>query len=188
MFLYQGKIKNMREEIKKKKRCHIGKKNPMYGKKQSEITKEKIRQKMKGNKNFLGKKHSEKTKKKFSETRKGKNNPNWKGGRFKSSNGYIWFQFPSHPFSSKVAPKGYILEHRFIMEKKIGRYLKKGEIVHHINGIRDDNRPENLVLTISGKHIAKHNSERVWKESSKKKHKLKASKLKRNNKGQFIGY
>lgn len=113
---------------------------------------------------------------------------NWKGGHFKSSNGYIWLLKPNHPFSSKVAPKGYIQEHRFVMEQKLGRYLIKGEVVHHINGIRDDNRSENLVLTISGKHIAKHNSERIWKETSKEKHRIKANKLKRNAKGQFIGY
>lgn len=141
---------------KKTKKCHIGKKNPMYGKKQSEVTKEKIRQKLKGNKNFLGKKHSIETKREYSKTRKGPNNPNWKGGRFKSSNGYIWLWFPSHPFSSKVAPKGYVLEHRLVIEQKISRYLIKGEIVHHINGIRDDNRIENLEVRDIREHRLLH--------------------------------
>lgn len=84
---------------------------------------------------------------------RGKNHHNWKGGRIKHD-GYIQILKPNHPFSDK---KGYILEHRLIVEKYIRRYLKPKEIVHHDNGIPDDNRIENLCL-LSGrsKHMKIH--------------------------------
>ncbi len=52
----------------------------------------------------------------------------------------------SHPSAYK---SGQILEHRFVMEQTIGRYLLPWETVHHLNGKRDDNRPENLELWVT---------------------------------------
>lgn len=73
----------------------------------------------------------------------GSNHPLWKGGRIYDGQGYIKVWKPTHPFCSK---SGYVKEHRLVIEKQIGRYLYKWEISHHINGIRDDNRPNNLKL------------------------------------------
>ncbi len=73
----------------------------------------------------------------------GKNSSNWKGGKTITSIGYVLVRKPNHPFCN---PNGYIFEHRLVMEKHIGRYLKPFEVVHHINKIKTDNRLENLKL------------------------------------------
>ncbi len=62
-----------------------------------------------------------------------------------------WYLFmPEHPNTTK---QGYFAEHRYVMEQKIGRYLTSKEVVHHINHIPTDNRPENLALAATaGQH------------------------------------
>jgi hypothetical protein len=72
----------------------------------------------------------------------------WKGGRIKDERGYISLNTPNHPHSRK----GYVYEHRLVMEKILGRYLTKDEHVHHKNRIKDDNRPENLELVLNANH------------------------------------
>ena len=66
----------------------------------------------------------------------------WNGGTRKN-NGYIQIFNKNHPYKNNA---NYVMEHHLLMEKHLDRYLKPEEIIHHINGIKDDNRIENLIL------------------------------------------
>ncbi len=77
--------------------------------------------------------------------RLGAESPNWQGGRHVSNKGYVFLYAPEHPArTSDTHP--YVQEHRLVMEANLGRYLTAAENVHHKNGVRDDNRLENLEL------------------------------------------
>jgi hypothetical protein len=78
-------------------------------------------------------------------TESGDSNSNWRGGRTRHKRGYILLWAPDHP---RTGNGSYVFEHVLVMEKMLGRYLLPGENVHHLNGVKDDNRPENLELWI----------------------------------------
>ena len=104
---------------------------------------------------------NEKCKKKWEQ----KHSFSWKGGKCKNGAGYVYIYNPKHPFCTK---QGYVREHRLIMEKHIGRYLHKWEIVHHINEIRDDNRVENLKLMGKSEHDRfEAFKKQFWKKKAK---------------------
>lgn len=66
---------------------------------------------------------------------------NWRGGRTVDKGGYVLIYCENHHSGRR-----YVREHRLVMEEILGRPLLRDEVVHHVNGVRDDNRPENLRL------------------------------------------
>lgn len=164
--VYQHKSKPMPEETKRK--ISNSRKNRLLnlGYLNSPETRIKISQRLKG------RKLSEETKNKMKiavnkrdcgKFWRGKRRPEitgekshlWKGGVSSDGNGYRVVYNPHHPFAKK---RGYIFEHRLVMEKHLGRYLESQEVVHHINDKRDDNRLENLQLfKNNNEHIKFHN-------------------------------
>lgn len=86
---------------------------------------------------------------------------NWRGGK-RTTGQYIQVYAPDHPRTTKA---GYMMEHRLIMEEKLGRYLEPDEVVHHIDGDKHNNHPDNLEVLTQKNHISEHfkNSHEVGK-------------------------
>lgn len=98
--------------------------------------------------------------------RSGEKSWNWKGGRCISKDGYI--KVLDKTWHS-ADPNGYVLEHRYLMEKHIGRPLTANEDVHHINGDKQDNRLENLQIIDHVEHtILTHKGLKRSEETGRK--------------------
>ena len=94
---------------------------------------------------------------------RGQNNPLFKNGRTENVHGYILLCINAlseedRELARKMIPENLhqISEHRFVMAKLLGRPLKAEEVVHHLNGIRTDNRIENLQLLTRKEHCPAH--------------------------------
>ena len=124
----------------------------MIGKKQTQETKDKMcLAKSRENNPMFGKKHTkeanEKKRKSMIGKNAGENNSKWKGGAYQNANGR-WIIYIDGIKYKRA---------RYIAMKCLGRELLKGETVHHINGIKSDDKPENLYLFATrGKHTSYH--------------------------------
>jgi len=90
----------------------------------------------------------------------GPKNDTWKGGTSITTGGYRVVRAPDHP---RAGQAGYVFEHVLIVEQELGRRLEwhgpghpDSEIVHHLNGDKLDNRPENLTVTSFREHLEHH--------------------------------
>jgi hypothetical protein len=79
-------------------------------------------------------------------------------GITRHESGYILIKIKDHPRAHKYT--GFVFEHIAVAENNIGRRLKPDECVHHINGIKDDNRPDNLMVMTKSDHMRFHGKER----------------------------
>lgn len=84
----------------------------------------------------------------------GEDHHNWKGGLIMHADGYILEYAPDHP--DAPSNKGYVLQHRLVMERSLGRYLQSTELVHHKNEDKQDNRIENLEIKTRSTHMQLH--------------------------------
>jgi hypothetical protein len=90
--------------------------------------------------------------------RRGDKCSRWKGGRRKRPDGYIRvIAPPGHPRPSESKNGvSYILEHRLVVERTLGRYLTEDEVVHHIDGNPSNNAAENLLVMSKSDHARHH--------------------------------
>lgn len=86
---------------------------------------------------------------------RGANGIAYKTGKKVNEFGYVMLLNPDHP---RKVGGSYVYEHILVVEKHLGRYLTKNEHIHHINGVKDDNRIENLQVVTPSEHRKIHST------------------------------
>lgn len=86
----------------------------------------------------------------------GISHPRWNGGQT-ISRGYVYISNETHPARTS---KGYVKRARLVLEEKLGRYLLPNCVPHHLNHIKDDDRPSNLIEFTKSQHTILHAFER----------------------------
>jgi len=107
----------------------------------------------------------------------GSRNANAKNRYVSAESGYVFLRRPGHPNADK---RGYVREHIFVMSDHLGRPLAKNEVVHHINGVRDDNHLGNLIIMTRAAHTSEHHTGLHKPESLKNLRKMTSKQAKAN--------
>ncbi len=89
------------------------------------------------------------------------NKSNWNNG-VKTSYGYVYINTPSH---TKADTQGYVKRAVLVLEKDLSRPLLPKHDVHHINGIRDDDRAKNLIEVTRSEHMRLHQGTKELKST-----------------------
>jgi len=138
-----------------------------------------------------GKRHKDTSREKMADAATGKflreNSSQWKGGRYNSAAGYVYVMVntldPTRQALARTMLVGkknqmYVLEHRAEAAAKLGRAILDTEAVHHLNGVKDDNRAENLVVQDRKGHTQEHReTERELRRLRKRVKELEAENL-----------
>ena len=86
--------------------------------------------------------------------RQGSKANHWQGGMIKDNhNGYVLVYSPNH---LNITARRYVKRSRLVLEQKLGRPLKPGYVPHHLNGVKDDDRAENLIELSVSEHLGAH--------------------------------
>ena len=88
--------------------------------------------------------------------RRGAMNGRWSGGTIGDGHGRVLVYSPNHPNPSWCG--SHVYRYRLVMEKHLGRFLLPDEVVHHRNGVVNDDRIENLELMTQSVHAKRHNT------------------------------